>query len=67
MYRKTSKLLVSGDTAPSNVRNKAKNISNVTVGYLGKGNVFGDVDVVLNRSYLYSLKVNRTGSALFKL
>lgn len=34
---------------------------------MGKGNVFGDVDVVQKRNYVYSLKVNRRGSVLFKL
>ena len=67
MYQKTSNFLGSGDVIPANIRQQAKSIKDVTVGYLGRGNVFGDVDVVKKRNYLYTLKVNRAGSVLFKL
>lgn len=67
VYRKTYQFLNPGVVGKSNIRQKAKSIKNVTVGYLGKGYVFGDVDVVQKRNYMYTLKVARAGSALFKL
>ena len=37
------------------------------MGYLGYGNVFGDVDVVLKRNYMFTLKVNTAGSTVYLL
>lgn len=49
------------------MRQKNFNIKNVTVGFLGPGKVFGDVDVVMKRNYMYTLKVNVAGSIIYKL
>lgn len=42
-------------------------LKNIGIGFLGAGNVFGDVDVVLKRNYVYSLKVNKVGSSVYIL
>lgn len=42
-------------------------MTNITVGFLGAGNVFGDVDVVLKRNYFYTLKSGAAGSSVYLL
>ena len=51
----------------ANLRHQFKNISNLTVGYIGIGNVFGDADVIMNRNYLYTLKVATAKSSVYLL
>jgi len=36
-----------------------------TVGFVGQGQVFGDIDVVKKQNYMYSLRVAKANSSLF--
>jgi len=42
-------------------------MTNITLGYLGKGSVFGDIDVVLKRNYQYTLRSDAQGCSAYFL
>lgn len=68
MYHKTSRIAESNAPAKStSIKHRIAKLQNVTVGYLGPGNVFGDVDVVMKRNYMYTLKSNSAGSSVYML
>ena len=66
IFEKTSRLVGSKQNSIS-ILHKVKKLKNIGIGFLGAGNVFGDVDVVLKRNYVYSLKVNKVGSSVYIL
>ena len=70
VYKRSSQIAEASKTPKhSGILRKGgtKQLSDITVGYLGVGNVFGDVDVVLNRPYMFTLQSNETGSQVYWL
>ena len=54
--------------ANSHLNNKmTKQIDNITMGYLGPGNVFGDADIISKRPYMFTLRVKQENSSLYLL
>lgn len=56
-----------GSKKRNTLKPRNKTLKAVTVGYLGEGNVFGDIDVVLNRNYMFTLKSNSVDSEVYLL
>lgn len=65
IFKKTKDIIGSESTHKLRVR--AKQLSNITMGFLGKGNVFGDADIISNRKYMFTLRVKQDGSSLYLL
>ena len=65
IYRKTA--LLTKTTKRPSLKNKVTKMTNITLGFLGKGSVFGDIDVVLKRNYLYTLRSGAQGCSAYFL
>jgi CRP-like cAMP-binding protein len=65
IYRKTA--LLTKTTKRSSLKHKITKMTNITLGFLGKGSVFGDIDVVLKRNYLYTLRSGAQGCSAYFL
>ena len=68
IYKRTKSLIsAEGENFNSIMRDYLKQYKAITVGFLGRGQLFGDIDVIKKRPYSFSLKVNSVGSTAYKI
>jgi CRP-like cAMP-binding protein len=49
------------------MKSRVGNYKNISLGYVGPGCVFGVIDVVKKRNYLYTFRAAKAGATLYLL